>query len=287
MKTKSLLVALGILSTLGSSLRGEAAPTWRNDVADAFAEARATSKPLLVDLYADWCGWCKVMEQRVFPTAEFRDLAAGLVLLRVDVEDRGQGTELAARYDSSSLPTLLLLEPSGALVGAVQGFLEAPELVARLAAERAVHERRVASFSSALAADDPQRLELAALDFYRRNDGPRAAALFARLLAVASPAGEQLAWARYFLADALRQARRFDEARREAERARREAAGSDDAILAERLALLPFWISRDAERCADASRVLGRFESEHPTSAFLPGARNAFERLRQSAETCS
>jgi thioredoxin-like negative regulator of GroEL len=287
MKTKSLLLALGIVSTLVSCLRAETAPLWRSDVAAAFAEARAASKPVLVDLYADWCSWCKVMEARVFPAPAFRDFAAGLVLLRVDVEDRGQGTELAARYDASSLPTLLLLEPSGALVGAVQGFYEAPDLVAGLRAEQAVHERRLASYASTVASSDARRLERTAIDFYHRNDGPRAAALFSRLLTVAPPTGEQLAWTRYFLADALRQARRFDEARSEAERARRDAAGAADAILAERVELLPFWISRDARECADASRVLGRFQSAHPRSALLPGARNAFDRLRESTETCS
>jgi thiol-disulfide isomerase/thioredoxin len=287
MKAKAILLALGFVSALAPELRAASSPPWRRDAAAAFAEARSTSKPLLVDLYADWCGWCKVMEERVFPTPEFRDLAAGLVLLRVDVEDRGEGTELAARYDSGSLPTLLLLEPSGALVGSVVGFFEAPDLVARLRAEQAVHERRVASFTAALASADAERLELAALDFYRRNDGPRAAALFARLLATAPPAGERLAWTRYFLADALRQARRFDDASREAERARAATAGTTDDLLAERIALLPFWISRDADRCSDASQVLLRFASEHPRSVLLPGARNAFERLSKGAETCT
>ena len=287
MKTKSLFLAIGTLLGLAPALAATAAPVWRSDVGAAFAAARAGSKPLLVDLYADWCGWCRVMEQRVFPAAEFRAYVEEFVLLRVDVEDRGDGTELAARYDSSSLPTLLLLEPSGALIGSVQGFVEAPDLVGELRAERAIHARRLASFASTLASDDARRLEMAALDFYGRNDGERAAALFTRLLEVAPPTGERGAWTLYFLADSLRQARRFDEARTAAERARRGARGSDDEELTQRIALLPFWISRDAQRCADASGVLQRFATEHPRSVLLPGARNAFERLRGGAEACS
>jgi len=72
-----------------------------------------------------------------------------------------------------------------------------------------------------------------------------------------------------------------------AERLRRDAERSADAELAERVALLPFWISRDARRCADASGVLTRFAVEHPRSVLLPGARNAFERLRSTSEVCS
>lgn len=287
MKTKLLLLSIGIVAGLSQGLGAAAPPVWRTDVAAAFAEARAAAKPLLVDLTADWCGWCRVMEQRVFPDPAFRTYAERFVLLRVDVEDRGDGTELAARYDSSSLPTLLLLEPGGALIGLVEGFLEAPALLQQLRNEQAVHELRLASFATSLASDDPRRVEMAALDFYGRNDGERAAALFARLLDLAPPAGERGAWIRYFLADSLRQARKFDEARAAAEAARRAARGASDAELAERVDLLPFWISRDARRCADASGVLRRFAEEHPRSVLLPGARNAFERLRDGAEVCS
>jgi thiol-disulfide isomerase/thioredoxin len=287
MKTKPLLLSIGIVAGLADGLAATPAPTWRGDVAAAFAEARAADKPLLVDLTADWCGWCRVMEQRVFPDPAFRAYATRFVPLRVDVEDDGDGSELAARYDSSTLPTLLLIEPGGALIGLVQGFLEAPALLQQLRNEEAIHARRLSSFATSLASDDPRRVEMAALDFYGRNDGERAAALFARLLELAPPAGERGAWVRYFLADSLRQARRFDEARAAAEAARLAARGADDPELAERVDLLPFWISRDARRCADASGTLSRFAEEHPKSVLLPGARNAFERLRGGAETCS
>jgi thiol:disulfide interchange protein len=135
MKTKSLHLAFGLSLALAAAAgANDEAPAWQGDVDAAFAAARAASKPVLVDLYADWCGWCKVMERRTFPDPAFRDFAAGLVLLRVDVEDGGAGSELAARYETFTLPTLLLLEPSGALVGSVEGFVEAPQLVQRLAA---------------------------------------------------------------------------------------------------------------------------------------------------------
>lgn len=272
---------------LSASVAADSGTTWRNDVAGTFAAARAASKPVLVDLYADWCGWCKVMERRVFPDPVFRSFTAGFVLLRVDVEDRGDGGELAARYDAGTLPTLLLLEPSGALVGEVNGFVEAPELVQRLKAEQAIHARRLQAYEAVLKSDDVRRLEPMALDFYARNDGARAAALFERLLERSPPAGDRGAWSLYLLADSLRLARRFDAARAAAERARRGAETVADEELAERVALLPFWISRDAARCADASGVLSRFAAEHPRSVLLPGARNAFARLASAAETCS
>jgi len=286
MKTRHLALILALGLGLAPRLAAGAPNEWRRDVGSAFSAARASGKPLLVDLYADWCGWCKVLERRVFPDPVFQAYAKDFVLLRVDVEDGGEGGELAARYDSSALPTLLYLEPSGALVGEVQGFFEARDLVQRLKNERLVQEKRIEGYERGLAAGDADFLRLSGIEFYRRRDGARAAALFARLLDVEKLDGEDEAWTRYFLADSLRQAQRFDEARAETDRARRAAAGSHDAELVERLDLLPFWISRDAHRCADASGFLVVFERQHPSSVLLPGARNAFDRLRDGAESC-
>ncbi|KAB2968025.1 MAG: hypothetical protein F9K18_03420, partial [Thermoanaerobaculia bacterium] len=68
------------------------------------------------------------------------------MLLRVDVEDGGEGSELAATWGAASLPTLILLEPSGAYVGAVSGFAPAEELARRVRAEVADHRRALAAF---------------------------------------------------------------------------------------------------------------------------------------------
>ena len=272
---------------LAASTASAVPPPWGRDARTAFDAARRDGKPLLVDLFADWCGWCKVMEARVFPTPEFARLARDFVLLRVDVEDGGEGGELAARYGAESLPTLLVLEPSGALVGAVQGFAEAPQLVQEVSNARAVHERVVAGYEKALASAEPDRLRVAAIDFYRRQDGPRAAALFAKLLAVEVQEGDDLAWTRFFLAESLRRARDFAAARREVAAAELAAAGSRDGELGERIALLPFWIARDEARCEDASGALTEFARRHPASLFLSAARNAFERLRAEGERCS
>ncbi|HMO62709.1 MAG TPA: DUF255 domain-containing protein [Ferruginibacter sp.] len=35
-------------------------------MAEAQAEYRKTPKPLLVDVYTDWCGWCKVMDKETY-----------------------------------------------------------------------------------------------------------------------------------------------------------------------------------------------------------------------------
>lgn len=61
--------------------------------------------PVLVDLYADWCGPCKVLAPVLDEVA--RDGAGRLLVLKVNV-DHHPG--IAARYGVQGVPTLLWLE---------------------------------------------------------------------------------------------------------------------------------------------------------------------------------
>jgi thiol-disulfide isomerase/thioredoxin len=278
-------IVLTVSAALASPARAASGPAWSRDADGAFAAARQSGRLLLVDAYADWCGWCKKLEREVFPHPAFRELARDLVLLRVDVEDGGEGTELAETYGATSLPTLILLEPSGTFVGSVSGFAPAVELVRRVRAEIAGHERTLAAFAQTLAVGDAQALESAGLDRWRRRDGARAAAALEKLLSIASLPPEGEAWNRYLLADAWRLAGELERARSAAaaaERARARA-GETDAELAERLALLPFWIAEGARDCGAAAGRLAAFERSHPSSPLLGEAHRAMARLRADA----
>ena len=75
---------------------------WHSRTEEAFAEARKNGKPVLVDLYARWCGWCKTMEREVFSQEKFQSYAERFVLLRVDVEDGASGASCSG--DSVPIP---------------------------------------------------------------------------------------------------------------------------------------------------------------------------------------
>jgi thiol:disulfide interchange protein DsbD len=45
----------------------------------------ASDKPVMLDLYADWCISCKTMERNVFPAPEVAQLLKQYTLLRADV----------------------------------------------------------------------------------------------------------------------------------------------------------------------------------------------------------
>ena len=59
---------------------------------------------VLVDLYATWCGPCKMLSPIV---DEVSEEVKGLKTFKVDVDE---SPEIAERYNVSSIPTLLILE---------------------------------------------------------------------------------------------------------------------------------------------------------------------------------
>ncbi len=84
--------------------------TWLPWVTDAgdddFEEvAVASSVPVLVDLWAEWCGPCRMVSPVLEQLAHRR--AGHMKLVKVDVD---KSPEIARRFDARSIPTLLLMQ---------------------------------------------------------------------------------------------------------------------------------------------------------------------------------
>jgi thioredoxin 2 len=79
---------------------------WLTDAGDAdFDEVAGQSPlPVLVDLWAPWCGPCRAVAPGVEQAA--RKLAGRLKVVKVNVD---QAPAVAARFDARSIPMLLIL----------------------------------------------------------------------------------------------------------------------------------------------------------------------------------
>ena len=295
-RTFPLLIGLvaGALSALPSS--ADSAGAWRTDGATAFAEAKKSGKLVLVDLYAEWCGWCKVMERETFSTPAFKEQAARFVLLRLDTDDRDEGTSMAQRFRATSLPTMLILDANQALVGEIRGYRELDELLPMLDDAIEGHKMFLADFDRVLATAKPADWLAKAREMHQRGDGVRAAAAFEKVLAAKHLSGEALGWARLQLADAYRMGEKFEDAKRTAAALRNDLAtaaaaaapSTDEKQLAERVDLLLLYIAGGRHDCADAASAFATFEKGYPKSPFLADAKRALRSTtKDNGSQCS
>ena len=137
--------------------------TWHKSIAPAQKIAKEKNQLILVDMFAQWCGWCHRFEREVFPAEAFQNATADMVLLRLDTEDQKEGTQFARKYQVSSLPTFLLLAPDLSVAGVIRGYAPAPQFVQMLKDTRDKYnafQKRVQN-EAALAKDYSGRLELA------------------------------------------------------------------------------------------------------------------------------
>lgn len=93
-------------------------------------KADREGKAVFIDVYADWCVPCKVMDQEVFadkPTADYMN--KHFINVKIDAE-KGNGPNIASLYNVYVLPTLLFVDSKGKVLERMDGSVGHTELVA-------------------------------------------------------------------------------------------------------------------------------------------------------------
>ena len=103
----------------------EGTPKWD----DVLAKAKAAGKPIFIDFFTDWCGWCKKLDADTYPVPSVGKVMEALVNLRVDAE-KGEGVDLAKRFGARGFPTLVVVGTDDQEIDRIVGYL-APEPFAK------------------------------------------------------------------------------------------------------------------------------------------------------------
>jgi thioredoxin-related protein len=152
-----LLVSIAIAALFPAAPAGAAgtAKAWR-PWNDALREAKTKGRPVLVDVYTNWCGWCRRMDRDVYARDDVRAyLDANFVAVKLDAEAaepaRYEGRahtsrSLASRFRVTGYPTTVFLSASGGHLVNVPGYLPPERFLLLLRFIREGHFERGESF---------------------------------------------------------------------------------------------------------------------------------------------
>jgi thioredoxin-related protein len=137
-----LLGSVGLVSSLldrgdsDGAGTGEPSISWHS-FDEGVALASQTGKKLLIDVYTDWCSWCKKMDREVYPDKRVREvLEARFVAVKLDAESSDRVTfngstlseaELARAMGVSGYPTTVFLDANAKPITKIAGYMQSKD----------------------------------------------------------------------------------------------------------------------------------------------------------------
>jgi len=99
---------------------GEAKPIeWFTSYEEGMKVAADEGWPVMIDLYADWCGPCKMLDEQTWPDPAVQKLADKFVCIKVNVDENEQ---VAKDYGATSIPLVVFLKSDGTKIDESVGF---------------------------------------------------------------------------------------------------------------------------------------------------------------------
>ncbi|MFY7846523.1 thioredoxin family protein [Chryseobacterium gambrini] len=125
MKKLSIFSALFIGAfTLAQGIKFE-----ESNFTAVLAKAKKENKLVFIDAYTTWCGPCKLMAKNIFPQKTVGDYYnSHFINAKIDME-KGEGIEIAKKYNVKAFPTYLFVDGNGELVHRTLGYVEENDFI--------------------------------------------------------------------------------------------------------------------------------------------------------------
>jgi thiol-disulfide isomerase/thioredoxin len=258
------VIALPLLALLAAPTgRAPARPApaasvkWEKGYSAAVEKAKAAGKPVMIDFWAEWCGYCHLLDKTTYRDPAVVTRTANFVSVKINTEGSSEETLIASRFLVGSLPTIVFATPGGRPILRLNGYLPPPRFAVALA-EAAKMAPAVMGPEATLDTDPQNPEALAALGMH----------MFAELSRMLQDEGRGRMSKQMFedTKDLLTRASRVDQGRPALERKRvRAALGTvhgfegkfpeAEAMLKEAIALSPADASIDAHAYSKLGQI--------------------------------
>ena len=127
---KNILISFVIiLISIVSCSEASAEIKWEKDLAAAMKKAKEKNVPIMIDVYTDWCTWCKELDKNTYSHKDVMDVAKKMVSIKLNPETSEEGAEIAQRYGVQGFPTILFISADGFILENVGGYVEGEKFV--------------------------------------------------------------------------------------------------------------------------------------------------------------
>ena len=105
--------------------------SWLHSYEDALKQAAQDDKPLMVDVFAAWCGPCKRLDEEVFSRADVGEQSKQFVGVKVDGDNR---RDLLQKLQVTGYPTTIFLAPDEKELTRVRGSVSYEDMLQAMSA---------------------------------------------------------------------------------------------------------------------------------------------------------
>lgn len=129
MKNKNIIIFIISLLTFISCKNSYAEIKWEKDLATAIKKAKSKNLPIMIDIYTDWCSWCKELDKNTYANEKVIETAKKIVSVKLNPETSEEGEEIAKKYGVKGYPTILFINADGFVLENVGGYIEGEKFV--------------------------------------------------------------------------------------------------------------------------------------------------------------
>ncbi len=139
----TFFLSISLALTLTNTAQGQEAIQWMK-FEEAIAANAKNPKMILVDVYTDWCGWCKKMDKDTFTDPRvIAHFQKNFYAVKLNAEDTNRKfpfmgktfseAEMAASMRVNSYPNFVVIEPGLQNIAQLPGYREPEAFLAGLA----------------------------------------------------------------------------------------------------------------------------------------------------------
>jgi thioredoxin-related protein len=139
----TFFLSISLALTLTNTVQGQESIQWMK-FEEAIAANAKNPKMILVDVYTDWCGWCKKMDKDTFTDPRvIAHFQKNFYAVKLNAEDTKRKfpfmgktfseAEMAASMRVNSYPNFVVIEPGLQNIAQLPGYREPEAFLAGLA----------------------------------------------------------------------------------------------------------------------------------------------------------